>query len=594
MTPTIQVLDDHTANQIAAGEVVERPASVVKELVENAIDAGATRIRVELVEGGRDRIRVLDNGHGMTSSDALLALRRHATSKVSTSEDLNRIGTLGFRGEALPSIRSVSRFCMRTRTADALEGAEIVADGAAEPIVTPVGCPPGTDIEIEELFFNTPARRKFLRRASTEMGRITEIMERFALGWPHIHFTVIHNGRKRADFPAEADLVGRMVRVLGNDICRQMAPVRLEMGYWHIQGFLAPPSIAKGSMRHLYSYVNRRFVRDKVLQHAICQAFGPVLERGRYPIGVFHLSLPPDEVDVNVHPAKAEVRFSESGAMHGFVSRAVKLTLNEAWGSEVEGDFAGALPAMPLPQSMPGPAASDALALVGAPGMQPVSSADPRTTLEGAFPEPWRTGGEDVHATVSLADGTPVRLLGQIQTQYLLCESEGAVHFVDPHGAHQRVLYDAMSVELGTGSIRGQRLLFPAQLVLDPAQAEAASRFESELLALGFRLEPFGGAEWVVSEVPHVLANAPALDVLTSVLSELGSGKLSNADAPDAVLPLIACHGAYAKGTSLSKDQAIGLVTALKNFSSHATCMHGSPIAVSYSMDQISRWFHRT
>lgn len=591
MTPKIEILDDHIANQIAAGEVVERPASVVKELVENAIDAGATRIRVELVEGGRDRIRVLDNGHGMRPDDALLALRRHATSKVSNTDDLNHIGTLGFRGEALPSIRSVSRFRLRTRTEDALEGVEIIADGAKEPTCTPIGCPPGTDIQIEDLFFNTPARRKFLRRASTEFGRITEIMERFALGWPAVHFTVIHNGKRRADYPAETSLSGRMVRVLGNDLCRKMAPVRLEMGYWHIQGFLAPPSETKGSVRHLYSYVNRRFVRDKVLQHAICQAFGSAIERGRYPIGVLHLSIPPDDVDVNVHPAKAEVRFTESGAMHGFVSRAVKLTLSEAWSGELEG-LEGLPPASGQP--LPGVPAPGNSSLSGGPGVRPVSSAEPTSQTNFIASPSWSSEAETYSSTVAMGDGTIVRVMGQLQNQYLLCESEGVFHVVDPHSAHQRVLYDALSVELGTGRIRSQRLLFPAQTILNPAQAASAERFENELLVLGFRLEPFGGAEWVLSEVPHVLANVSAVTVVDEILTELAKGKLSPPDVPDAFLSTLAYHAAYSRGDRLTQEEAVALLSELHSFAAHDNGTYGAPIAVSYTMDQISRWFQRT
>lgn len=599
MSNVIRVLNDHVANQIAAGEVVERPASVVKELVENAIDAGATRIRVELEEGGKSRIRVIDNGSGMSSEDALLALMRHATSKVLSADDLKQIGTLGFRGEALPSIRSVARLRLRTRLHDAVEGVQVLAEGDQPPQSSPSGGPPGTDIQVDDLFFNTPARRKFLRRAATEMSRITEVMNRFALGWPMIHFTVVHNGRKRGDYPAETALMGRIVGVLGREVCQRLFPVRLELGYWLVEGLVGEPSLTQSNARSLYCYVNQRFVRDRVLNHAISQAYAHVLERGRHPVGVLYLSIPADEVDVNVHPSKAEVRFSESGAVHSFISRAIKLTLTEepwADGSTIQ---SGSSP--PPPEST-----GYALGLTGAPGQVPVSSAE-----VSPGPHILPMGAEmgtllDSSASSSL-DGVPdapafagffqhVRVVGQAHHQYLICESPNALHFVDYHGAQQRVLYESLRAALASGTLPVQRLLFPAQLTLEPSMVVAAQTHSETLVRLGFRLEPFGGHEWVVSEVPHVLGEKNALETLVEVLSDLSrvSDEQPAADRIDSLIAMLACHAADILPEEYNEPVIRDVLGQLDGLPLCATCIHGRPIVVSYPFSQVARWFQRT
>jgi DNA mismatch repair protein MutL len=329
----VHVLSDHVANQIAAGEVVERPESVVKELVENSLDAGATRVRIEVEDGGQRSIRVIDDGAGMSPDDAMTALLRHATSKVATVDDLKAIATLGFRGEALPSIRSVSRFSLRTRPHGAAEGVRITAHGADEPAVEPCGGPAGTEIVVDDLFFNVPARRKFLKQASTELQRLRGFVERIALGWPEVHFTLVHQGKVTLDFPADGDLQARILAVLGRDVCRRLHRVELAMGDHRVQGYASEPGFTRPNPNGIYSFINGRFIRDKVVQHAITAAYAPGLERGDYPLAVLFLFVPPEAVDINVHPSKSEVRFVESGAIHGLVSRALRLMLHDApWG----------------------------------------------------------------------------------------------------------------------------------------------------------------------------------------------------------------------------------------------------------------------
>jgi len=600
VSSVIRVLDDHVANQIAAGEVVERPASVVKELVENAIDAGATRIRVELEEGGKSRIRVIDNGSGMSGEDAMLALMRHATSKVLSADDLKQIGTLGFRGEALPSICSVARLRLRTRLHDAVEGVQVLAEGDQSPQSSPSGGPPGTDIQVDDLFFNTPARRKFLRRAATEMSRITEVMNRFALGWPMIHFTVVHNGRKRADYPADTTLMGRIVGVLGREVCQRLFPVRLESGYWLIEGLVGEPSLSQSNARSLYCYVNQRFVRDRVLNHAISQAYAHVLDRGRHPVGVLYLSLPADEVDVNVHPSKAEVRFSESGAVHAFISRAIKLTLTEE-------PWAEGTTTQPTSSPAPSEATGYVLGLMGAPGQVPVSSVEAppgshSPTIEAVM-DP-TAGSTALTSPLGDAPDDPtfpgffqrVRVVGQAHHQYLVCESPNALHFIDYHGAQQRVLYESLRTLLASGTLPVQRLLFPAQLALEPSMVSAAQLHSETLLRLGFRLEPFGGNEWVVSEVPHVLAEKNALVTLVEVLSDLARvpDEQPTADRMDSLIAMLACRGTDTLSDEHMESVIRELLGQLDGLPLCATCIHGRPIVVSYPFSQVDRWFQRT
>ena len=332
----IQVMGEQLANQIAAGEVVERPASVVKELVENAIDAEAGRIEVAIEDGGRQLVQVTDDGIGMTREEAQLALKRHATSKIHAVEDLRAIGTLGFRGEALPSILSVCRFEMESRTADAVEGVRITAEGSDDIRVEDAGVPRGTRISISDLFHNVPARRKFLRTKATESGRVSAAMTRFALGYPHIHFRLTNGGRKVIDAAPERRLRDRVFSVLGRKVASRLYPASIELDV-EVEGLVSDPALHRVNAEGMYTFVNGRFIRDRLVQHAITSAYGSLLDRGRYPYVVLFVRVPPEELDVNVHPAKAEVRFVRSGQVHEAIVRAVKMTLAEAPWLETEG-----------------------------------------------------------------------------------------------------------------------------------------------------------------------------------------------------------------------------------------------------------------
>jgi DNA mismatch repair protein MutL len=627
MSAVIYVLPDHVANQIAAGEVVERPASVVKELVENALDAGATRVRVEVADGGKRLIRVLDNGSGMSADDAVTALLRHATSKVRSAEDLRRIGTLGFRGEALPSIRSVSQFSIRTRRAEDDCGVKVVANGAEEPIVEPSGGPVGTEVTVADLFFNVPARRKFLRRTGTEMSRISAFIDQIALGWPEVHFTLIHNDRRSADYPADRDLQARILSVLGRDTCRKLHRISLEIGEHSVMGFTSEPTHHKPNSRGMFTYVNGRFVRDKVLQHAVTQAYGSLLDRGRYPSCVLYVNVPPEAVDINVHPAKSEVRFVESGAIHGLIERALRLTLADApWGELgggvptrglLGGDGSG-FGELPLALAHPGASESQSSNLSSSSGSADYHPTDylptdqlPTDQLPDDHLPGDRLPSDDVPApgpaAASMSGSAPdeptepgffsrLVYVGQVARCYLVCQSPRAMHVIDQHAAHERVVYERLRARYSAGRVDAQRLLFPMQVTLDPTLARAATEFTETINRMGFVLEPFGGSDWLVSEVPVLLADRDPCTILKDVLSELGDvGHSRQVEAHiEHLLATMACHASVRSGDELGPEEVRDLLRQMDGVPLRANCPHGRPVIVSHGLDAIARWFNRT
>ena len=574
MTRRVHVLPDHVANQIAAGEVVERPASVVKELVENALDAGATRVRVEVEDGGKRLIRVLDNGCGMSPEDAEAALLRHATSKVATAEDLQSIGTLGFRGEALPSIRSVSRFRLRTRTHDAEEGVTIVADGADVPVITPSGGPPGTEIVVEDLFFNLPARRKFMRASATEVGRIGDLLDQLALSWPGVHFALAHNGRAVADYPAVSDPRARILSVLGREICRQLHPVRLVMGEMEVTGFASEPTLTRPNNGWVYTSINGRFIRDRVVQHAVSQAYGGMLDRGRFPVVVLALSMPAAAVDVNVHPTKAEVRFAESGAIHGFVERSVRLMLADTpWARP------GEIVSAPTAMAREAPRPEDSLLPFERPALlEPptAGSPEPRPEPGGFF--------------------SRLEYIGQVQRCFLVCQTPDELHLIDQHAAHERVTYERLRSRWTEGRVEAQRLLFPERIDLDATLARAAETHAEALRRMGFGCEPFGGQDWVVTEVPSLLQHREPVRVLIEVLAELSEVGTSREveGRIEHILATMACHASVRAGDEMRPDEARALLKQMDGVPLRANCPHGRPVLVSTPFTEVARWFHRT
>ena len=568
MLCTIHVLDDHVANQIAAGEVVERPSSVVKELVENALDAGATRVQLIIEDGGKSLIRIVDNGCGMNPQDALLSLKRHATSKVKCATDLQTIATLGFRGEALPSIRSVARFQLRTRTHDAVEGIQISADGDQEPVREPIGCSAGTDISVRDLFFNVPARRKFLRRDSTEIQRISELINQMALGWPGVHFSLQHNGRKVSDYPSDSGLKDRIRAVLGKKVCQQLIPVKMQLGEHKVAGYAGTPSFNRPNNRGLFTFINGRFIRDRVLQHAVTQAYGPLLERGRYPVCVLYLNLPYDALDVNVHPAKSEVRFVNSGSIHSLMERAIKLSLADAPNVlSIDSDeaVAGKLNLDQLP-SFP----------VG-------GNTEPEPTAHGFAPH-----------NKPPADAEQFEFLSQLAHRYWVCKKGDSLCLINQHALGQQIHLNELRKQWAQGAIVSQRLLFPARVTLPGTLAAVADSHNEECRKLGFELEHFGGDDWVLSTLPQVLAESgrDGSEALMTLLKQ-GAREL-NSNNPGTLLASMACHAAWQQGDDVSVHDAEMALARLETCHSTSNCTHSQTVMTIISAEEIEAWMERT
>ncbi len=595
MSQRIQILPEQLCNKIAAGEVVERPASVVKELVENALDAGAGEILVEVEGGGKRLIRVTDDGHGMHRDDAFLALERHATSKIRSEEDLFRLNTLGFRGEALPSIASVSRLLLQTRSAESLAGWEIYAEGGTVRRTGEVGIPTGTSVEVRNLFFNTPARRKFLRRDETELGHLAEVVTKQALAHPEVRFRLLHNGRPLLEVHPEAGLRERVTALLGRQLLPDLQEVAVEgEGGLRLEGLICRPATSRSTATGIFTFVNGRYIRDRVVQHAVMEGFRNLLMKGRYPVAVLFLGIDPALVDVNVHPTKHEVRFRDQRLVHDFIASSVRETLRGA------DHHRGASPVSPEPeggQRTPEPPGEgsegyrervqEALARYGG-GVAPPR---PRGDSLAALPAPLPLG------TFEEKKGffSSLRVIGQFRGSYLLCQDGDDLVLVDQHAAHERVRFEGLRRQQREGRIESQSLLFPEILELDHRQAALFSENLDELEGLGFKVEPFGPGAFALTALPRVLSGVDALGLVRDVAGELdqqGSSGLAE-DALESVLMLMACHGAVKANQELSPAQIRALFGDLDEVDFNAHCPHGRPVMIRLTLAEVERLFKR-
>jgi DNA mismatch repair protein MutL len=582
----VQVLPDALANQIAAGEVVERPSSVVKELLENALDAGATTIFVDVQEGGRRLIRVVDDGVGMSRGDAALCVERHATSKVRDVEDLRSIITLGFRGEALPSIASVSRFRLVTRADGDIAGTEVKIDGGAAALIKDAGGPIGTRVEISDLFFNVPARLKFLKRNATEMGHITGLLTAAALGYPHVHFRLSHNGRVSLDHPVAPNLKQRIFQVLGGATTQRLHAVQLD-DTLRVRGFISEPTHTRTNQRGLHTFINGRWVRDRVVNHAVVSAYGNLLERGRYPHAVLYLHLPPDEVDVNVHPAKAEVRFVQAGRVHDAIVGACRATLARTpW-------VGGGTSTSPLMETR-APVPFDVYGLRHKGGARPGSRNPVIVPVTLHRPE-LPLEGEEV------AGGKPaffrrLRVLGQADKTFLVCEGTDGLYVIDQHAAHERVGYERIKSGYCETRLARQQLLFPLQLEFSPQESTSLVDHQEVLGRLGFDVEPFGGDTWQVTSVPALLSRADVSRLVRDVVAELielGQVTLMEAHL-ELLFSTMACHSVIRAGDVLNDEEIRALLEQMDEVDLGANCPHGRPVFVTVPFSELARKLHRT
>lgn len=590
--PSIRVLPDALVDQIAAGEVVERPASVAKELVENALDAGAHRIRIEVRGGGAELLAVTDDGIGMTPAEARLALRRHATSKLSTVADLSRITTYGFRGEALPAIASVSSVLLRTRARGAAEGFELRVEGGEVVDARPAGAPEGTRIEVADLFAHVPARRKFLKSAQTEWGHVADWAARVALAQPALHLELLRDDRAALVWPAATDPVARVAAVLSEADAAAMVEGRRREGEAEVHALVSRPDRHRPTAEGLYLFVNGRPVRDRLLRHAVLESYRDVLPRGRFPAAVIFLGLPPGAVDVNVHPAKWEVRFADPRAIHQLVSNVVKQALGQrAWLTGTAAQGGGWRPLVAADRAAESAPSDWVLAERSPP---PEGSAAPHETqTQGALALP----GEGPGLRFS-----ELRLLGQLQCTYLLAEAPQALLLIDQHAAHERVLYERLRAAWQAGSVARQALLLPATVDLGPGAHAALVAQADAALALGFEIEPFGEATVAVRAIPALLAGTDPGDAVRGLAEELLAAQREGSVATpgvrslplaDRLLATLACHAARRKGDALDPREQRALLEALDTIPFAPCCPHGRPVAVPIDLAEIERRFGR-
>ena len=599
----IRQLPDTLINQIAAGEVVERPASVVKELVENALDAGARRIDIDLEEGGVRLIRIRDDGGGIDASELPLAVSRHATSKIASIDDLESVATLGFRGEALPSVASVSRFRMTSRRNGSEHGALLQVDGGKLGEVTPHPHPPGTTVEVRDLFYNVPARRKFLRAERTELSHIEEWLRSLALARPEVEIRVSHNGKPSRRWKGEGQLQNgmglsdvRLHEALGEDFARNALRVDHSGAGLRLHGWIAQPAYNRASADQQYLYVNGRSVRDRNVAHAVRQAYSDVLFHGRHPAYVLFLELDPRGVDVNVHPAKHEVRFRESRLVHDFVYRALHAALAEtragaAVASGAPAQATGTGWSMPPRQEAMGLRVGDAPAAYAALYAARDSDGDTTTPTLGmgmgmqpAMPQDAPGGMPPLGFAVA-----------QLHGIYILAENADGLIVVDMHAAHERIGYEKLKAAHDGAGLRTQPLLVPSSLALSEREADVAEREAATLLQLGFEVQRSGPQSLLLRSVPALLAHGDVEALLRDVLADLrehGSTRRV-AETRDELLATMACHGAVRANRRLTLPEMNALLREMEATERSGQCNHGRPTWTRFSLAEMDRWFLR-
>jgi len=597
---TIRLLPDHLINQIAAGEVVDRPSSVVKELVENSLDAGARRIRVVLQQGGKRSIRVTDDGAGMTAQELGLALQRHATSKIASLEDLERVATMGFRGEALPSIASVARLDLASKHASAEHGwAVAVRRGAvSEPV--PAALQKGTRVDVEDLFYNVPARRKFLRADRTEYAQVDQLLRRFALAHFAVGFELEHNGKSISALPpasAEAERQQRLQRVMGKDFVEHAIAIEDRRGGLGLRGWVAEPRYNRAQADRQFFFVNGRAVRDRLVTHAVRSAFQDVLYHGRHPAYVLYLELPPEAVDVNVHPQKQEVRFRDARMVHDFLYSVLHHALAGAGAGAVR-------PGAALPGTQ---AATQGAAAMGGPGPFAVHGGQAGMALpvrEQLAAYAAVLGAGQIAARQDFAADRPDSddelpplgyALAQLHGVYVLSQNQHGLVLTDMHAAHERITYERLKRRHVEGGIRAQRLLVPVDVRVSEGEADLAERGRADLAGLGLVVDRSGPESLVLREVPALLAQSDGARLLRDVLADLGSlgssGRVETAS--NEILSTMACHGSVRANRQLTLPEMNALLRDMERTERSGHCNHGRPTWVQLDMATLDRLFLR-
>ena len=641
----IQILPDNLANQIAAGEVVERPASVIKELVENSLDAGATRIQIDIELGGRRLMRVSDDGEGMTRDDGVLAFERHATSKIRTPEDLARIGTLGFRGEALASIASVARVELITKRENEIAATRVSIEGGRLVDVSDAARNVGTTVSVRDLFFNTPARRKFMRSEATENYHLTNIVTHYALAHPAVAFTLANNGREVVRVAPARDLRERAFQIFGGGLLDSLIPVGGGREYVaKISGFVSAPRERRTTRDGQYFFVNKRFVRDKTIAGGLLEGYRSVLPHGVYPVAFLFIDIPLEEIDVNVHPAKTEIRFRRGEAVKDVIAEAVRSALSQAGitGDEppsspvTETELSSAAPLLNVEseqtmtaaagESVAKPTLSSEAARAAydmpAPSM-PDHSAQPEIPLVAYAEPPVPTLFEAVAviaersersdrapelppvdsasriakaAEIDTLAGSKINCLGQLHESFIIAADDEGLLLIDQHVAHERILFDKYRQAETDRAIESQNLLLPETFDLSPAQSQAFELVEHELESLGFGIMRLSGRTVAIKSIPTDLAPSDARNLFAELLDAVDVDRRSGPKSTlrDDIAASLACKAAIKVNMKLTAEKMDWLVERLLRTTSPTTCPHGRPVILRLSMRDIERSFHRS
>jgi DNA mismatch repair protein MutL len=589
----IKVLPAQVASKIAAGEVVERPASVAKELIENAVDAGATDIRIEVSKGGRRLIRISDNGCGIPHGEAPLAFEHHATSKISTEDDLANIHTLGFRGEALASIAAVSQVTMVTRVEEEAVGTLLRLDSGEVLRYERHGARQGTVLTVENLFYNTPARLKFLRSEATEASHIVRLVGAYAMSYPELRFTLIDNGRLTLQTSGNGKLYDVIVKVLGLQVAQQMLEIQAEREglaggtaeansakmtpIVAVRGFVSSPSLHRSARTHQMFFVNRRWIRDRSLSYALEEAYRTMMPTGRHPLAVLSIQLDPGDLDVNVHPTKREVRFRDPRAVFATVQRAVRHTII----GQAPVAAMGGGPAVVVPRDIHG---SPIL-----PGDMEMAKSRGQMALEIQ-----RTADLPISVeSVPMRERLPMlRVLGQVRQMYIIAEGPDGLYLIDQHAAHERILFETLQAEQAAMTVSAQTMLEPLTVEVVPEQRGLLDSLLEHLAEYGFDVVPFGGNTYLVRAVPAAMSVAQVPEAIAELLEAAREG-FPVADSAEKTLTIIACHSAVRAGQTLTLDEARELIRQLEKTPAPYTCPHGRPTMIHLSSAQLERSFGR-
>lgn len=601
----IHQLPPSVITKIAAGEVIERPASVVKELLENAVDAGSTRIDIDVEQGGSELIRVVDNGGGIDPEDLPLAFSSHATSKLANADDLFHIHTLGFRGEALASIGGIAQVTLQSRPPSLAVGAEISCHGGELAAVRPWNGTPGTRIEVRHLFFNTPVRRKFLRTPGTEMGHICETFTRVALAQPRLHLTLRHNGKNVYEVPAASQLHERLRLFFGAEVADHLYAVEAKHGAIRLYGFIADPACERGNAKMQYLFLNGRWIRDRSLGHALQEGYRGLLMTGRYAVAFLFLDMPPDLVDVNVHPTKTEVRFRDSQTLYTLVHATVRNRLSEEkLTARLHMPSTLAQPTLPPAEApswfTPRPI-EERPPLFAGPGLptftRPASSApvpqETAVSVASSAPSPEDVAREAVaHFPATLAH-TPKAI--QLYNAYLVLETPEGMLVIDQHALHERILFEHLKERLRGGTLETQKLLIPEPVELTAEQAARALEQRQALAELGLEIEDFGGGTVLVTSYPALLGKQAPGEILQTVIEYLGAkDRLPTREhLLNDLLSVMACHAAVRAGDPLTPEEIASLVAQRELAQDTHHCPHGRPTALLFSRHDLDRQFRR-